>query len=456
MRIQLLAFLLVAVMIVITIPPATEAQSVDSVTYLMGDIPQGRIVGGIVHNITIDLDGSASNVTLIAYAEGGFSVSNYTNNYSWTYDSGTWTDNIYDYYMKEESNIFGNTYCFHVAIDSQAKPGTWRWIVEVDGVEEYNNPMLVVAPKAEITMSAPTFYPRIFPYGEGYYNSWNSEVPVNSSFVRTANTGNVPLDMKIYYDSFNSLFATTNGTGTYLPGENREHYVEFQAQSWSPRKFIVKGFIHGTPQLVMTPDTISFIVALQTSFDVVVTVARQGYEIYQMDGVTVQYKKFYSSKYTEEFFMDMYLTGNKSVYLSGETEDLTLNFMLFQEEEHTDPLLMVLSDDVEQFVRTNITCSVSPAENQASILAYADFNLELEDDTGSGDFRCTVVVASIPDVIDVPPLLEPNVLVLIIIVIVFVAIGLVLFRAQRKTEADNRKDLEDRIRQKKEQSRKRR
>ena len=456
MRVQFVAFLVVVTMIIITIPLESQAQSVDSVTYIMGGTPQGKIVGGIVHNISIELDQSASNVTLIAYLEGGFSVSNRTSNYSWSYDSGFWVDNLYDYYMKPESDVFGNTYCFYVAIDSQAKPGTWRWIVEVDGSEEYNTPMLVEAPVAGISMSAPTFYPRIFPYGEGNYNSWNSAEPNNSTNLWTKNIGNVPLDLVISYDNLNSLFSTTNGTGTFLPGEERDHYVEFQAQSWSPRKFTVKGLIHGTPQLVMTPDTISCIVAPQTTYDVVVTVARQGFEIFQMDGVTVQYKKFYPSKYKEELFLDMYLTGNKSVYLSGDTTDLTLNFIRFQEEEHTDPILMSLSDDVEQFVRANITCSESPAENQASILAYADFNLELEDESDTGSFRTTVVVASIPSGGDDPPILEPNVVILIVIIAVFGVIGLVLFRAQRGAEAERRKELEERIRRKKERSRKRR
>jgi len=455
MRIRFVAFLLVVAMIVITIPSSTEAQAVDSVTYLMGGIPQGRIVGGIVHNITIALTQPAANVTLNAYQDGGFTASNYTTNYSWTYESGTWTDNLYNYYIKNESGAYGNTFCFFVAIDTNANPGTWRWIVEVDGVEEYNIPVLVETPVAGISMSSPTFYPRIFPYNTGHYNSWNSEEPDNSTSLWTKNIGNVPLDLLISYNQLNSLFETSNGTGTFFPGEERIHYVEFQAQSWSPRRFTVKGLIHGTPQLVMTPDTISCIVAPQTTYDVVVTVARQGYDIYQMDGVTVQYKKYYASKYKDSLNLDMYLTGNVSVTLSGEAESLTMNGLNYLGELHTEPIALDLTDLEELHVVANVTCSESPAEGQASILTYANFDI-VNERSATGRFTSTVVVASIPPIIEPPPILEANMVVVMIIIVVLVIIGLVLFRAQKSAEVERRKELEDRIRQKKDRARKRR
>ncbi len=455
MRIQFMAFLLVAAMLLITIPLGTEAQVIDSVTYLMGDIPQGKIVGGIVHNITIQLTQPAVNVTLRAYLDGGFTASNYSTNYSWTYDSGVWTDNLHDFFLKPESNIYGNYYCFHISLHRDAYPGTWRWIVDVDGVEEYNMPMLVVIPNAGIEMSAPTFYPDIYPYGEGYYNSSYSEGVNNSKRVRTTNIGNVPLDLTITYSNLNGLFKTSNCTEIFLPGEVRYHFVEFQAQSWSPRKFTVKGLIEGVPQLEMTPDTISCIVAPRTTFDVVVTVARQGYEVYQMEGVTVQYKEFYTSKFKDDLTLDMYLSGNRSVYLSGDMDRLTMNFMEFQEEQYTEPLLMELSDDFELHVLVNITCSDPPSENQASILAHAYFDLELEYNSAMGRFGSTVVVASIPYVEEVP-ILEANLLVILVLVGVFAGIGFILFMARRKAEIDRRDELEERIRQKKDDSRRKR
>lgn len=456
MRIQFVAFLLVVAMLLITIPPGTEAQVLDSVTYLMGGIPQGKIVGGIVHNVTILLTQPATNITIRAYLDGGFSASNYTTNYSWTYDSGTWTDNLYDYYIKPESNVFGNTYCFHIAVDSTVFPGTWRWIVDVDGTEEYNLPVLVETPVAGIEMSSPTFYPSIFPYGEGYYNSSYSEGVNNSKSVRTQNIGNVPLDLTINYERLNGLFETSNCTGTFYPGEMRYHVVEFQAQSWSPRKFTVKGLIKGVPQLVMTPDTIACILAAQTTYDVIVTVARQGYAVYQMEGVTVQYKEFYTSSYKEDLTLDMYLSGNRSVYLSGDMDRLTMNFIEFEDEEYTEPLLLELTEEGRELhVQVNITCSESPLINQASILTYANFDLELEYNSAMGRFGSTVVVAASSGAAG-PTILEANFWVILVLIGVFVGIGVVLFMARKKVEIEKREELEERIRQKKDDARRKR
>ena len=456
MHTRLMALLLVVTMLMITLPPVSEAQVLDSVTYFMGSIRQDNsIVAGIVHNITISLNQPAATITLKAYLDSGFSVSNFTNNYSWTYASGTWTDDLYDYYIKDASTHYGNNYCFHVAVDSTSTPGTWRWIVMVDGAVEYEQTRQVEEPVAGISMSSPTFYPWVFPYGTGYYNSWNFASPGNSTNLKTRNIGNVPLDLTITYDRLNGLFQTTNSTGTFFPGEERTHYVEFQAQSWSPRKFTVKGLIHGEPQLVMTPNTISCIIAPQTTYDVVVTVARQGYDIYQMEGVTVQYKKFYTSKYKDDFTLDMYLTGNRSVYLDGDMDGLEMNFMEFQNETYTEPLLLALTDNTESHVLVNITCSRSPLENQASILTYANFDLELEYNSATGRFTSTVVVASIPDVVT-PTILEANIVVILVLVAVFIIIGIVLFMAHRKTELERRRELEERIRQKKENSRRKR
>ncbi len=455
MRVQFVAFFLVVAMLLITIPPGTEAQVLDSVTYLMGEVPQGKIVGGIVHNVTIRLTQPAANITLRAYLEAGFTVSNYSTNYSWTYASGTWTDDLYDYYVQPESNTYGNYYCFHIAVDSNVYPGTWRWIVDVDGTEEYNQPMLVEIPVAGIRMSSPTFYPNIYPFGEGYYNSSYSEGVNYSKSVRTENIGNVPLDLTINYNRLNGLFETSNCTETFFPGEMRYHVVEFQAQSWSPRKFTVKGLIKGVPQLVMTPDTISCIVAPQITFDVVVTVARQGYEVYQMEGVTVQYKEFYTSIYNDDLTLDMYLSGNRSVYLSGDMDRLTMNFIEFEDEEYTEPLLLELSDEYELHVLVNITCSESPEENQASILTHANFDLELEYNSAMGRFGSTVVVSASSHE-EGPTILEANFWVILVLLGVFVGIGAVLFMARRKAEIEKRKELEDRIRQKKGDARRKR
>jgi cbb3-type cytochrome oxidase subunit 3 len=214
----------------------------------------------------------------------------------------------------------------------------------------------------------------------------------------------------------------------------------------------VKGKVHGEPQLIMTPNTVTTIVAPQTTFDVVVTVARPGYQIYQMNGVTVQYKSFYSSGYKQELSLDMYFTGNKSVYLNQDFKDLTFNSYFNQALESSEDLLLVLKDDVEQQVVVNITCSSAPPWKQPSMIAYANFNLTLADNTGNGRFTSNVVVsAGAEEVNDFP--VSTSLFVVIVLACVFIGIAAFIFRAYRRTEEEKRKKLEDKIRRKKEKAR---
>jgi cbb3-type cytochrome oxidase subunit 3 len=457
MRCKFVSLLIVLILVSLALPLGSEAQVVTSaMTITMGGLQHTTIVAGIIHNITLSISQASANVTLRAYFSGSIIIANNTNNYSWSYSSGVWADDLYGYYIKNESARYGTAYCFNIALDSTAWVGNWRFVTIVNGTEVSNNIIMVERPVAGLSMSAPTFYFQVVPYGTGFISSWKSNDVVNSSSLSTKNIGNVPMTFRITYETMNSLFTTTNSTGTSNPEEQRTHFISFQAQSWSPRKFTVKGKVNGEPQLLMTPNTVTTIVAAQTTFDVVVTVARPGYQIYQMDGVTVQYKSFYSSAYKQKLSLDMYLTGNKSVYLSQDVKNLTFNNYYNQvTQETTDDILFALRDDVEQQVVVNITCSSAPPWKQPSMITYANFNLSLSDNTGTGRFTSNVVVSSVPEENNEFPV-PMNVFVIVILVIVFVAIALFMFRAYRKTEEEKRKELEEKIRRKKERARKQR
>jgi hypothetical protein len=267
----------------------------------------------------------------------------------------------------------------------------------------------------------------------------------------------VPTTLTITYDSMNNLFSTTNSTGTYYPGEEKTHYVSFQAPSWSPRQITVKGRVHCEPQLLLTPNIVSTLVAPETVFEVVVMVARPGYEIFQMEGVTVQYKSFYSANYTERLTFDMWLTGNKIIYLNQEMDNVTFDDFFSQGETSADELLLALSDINEQRVVVNVTCSVAPPRLNytSSLMAYAHFDISLEDGSGTGHITSNIVVSPSRGTGDDSPL-SLNLTVLIILIVIFIAVGFFMLKAYRKTEEEKRHDLEEKIRLKKEKARKQR
>lgn len=457
MRCKFVSLLLVLIFVSLALPFNSDAQVTSpTITVMMGGLNQETIVAGIIHNITLGLTHASTDVVLKAYFSGSFTIANSTNNYSWSYSSGVWTDDLYGYYIKNESARYGDDYCFNIALDAKAIEGNWRFVALADGVEVINSLILVEKPIAGISMSSPTFYFHVVPYGTGFISSWKPDDLANSTYISTKNIGNVPMTFSITYETMNSLFTTSNSTGTYYPTQSNEvgkiHYISFQAQGWSPRKFNVKGLIRGEPQLLMTPDTVTTIVAPQTTFDVVVTVARPGYQIYQMDGVTVQYKSFYSSAYKQKLSLDLYFTGsNKSVYLNQDMQNLTFNNYYNQALESNDDLLLVLREDIEQQVIVNITCSSAPPWKQPSMITYANFNLNLADNTGTGKFTSNIVVSSSGEEDNEFPV-STNVFVVIVLVVVFVVIATFMFRTYKKTEEEKRKELEEKIRRKKERA----
>ncbi|MFO7619432.1 MAG: hypothetical protein R6W91_07270 [Thermoplasmata archaeon] len=448
--------LLVMLLASLALQPVCEAQVTSVMTISMGGMVREKVVAGIIHNVTVTPSQASDDVVIRAYLSTGFTVGNITNNYSWSYSSGVWADDLYGYYIRNESAKYGNSFSLHLALDSQAIAGTWRFVTMVGGVEASNRQVTVETPVAGISMSAPTFYFHVERYWAGQVSSWKPDNVSYSEYLTTRNIGNVPLTPQITFEGASSFsFSATNASGTYPPNEQRQHFISFQAQSWSPRKFSITGYVSGEPQLVMTPNTVSTIIAPRTTFEIVVTVARPGYDVYQMDGVTVQYKSFYYSAYKQKLTLDMYVTGNKSVYMGQEMQNLTFVSFRHEETDYKEDILLVLADDVEQHVAVNLTCSSQPPWKQPSMIANAHFTLRLADNSGTGMVTSNVVVSATPESGNENPI-TANMLVILALIIVFIVIGLFLFKIYRKTEEERRKELEERIRKKKERTKKQR
>ena len=411
------------------------------------------MVAGLFHNATVSINQHSDDVVLKTYSNNPFAGPGINNTYSWSYNAGIWTDDLYDYYLNTSGCIrAGNTFHFHVAIDSTASPGSWRWIIDVDGVEVFNNTYYVEEPVAGIRMSSPTFYFRIMPYGTGYINSYKPGDPVNSSYFTTENIGNTPLEMTIEYNNLNNLFSTSNTTGIWNPGEVRTHYIEFQAEAWSPRRFEVSGIITGHPKLLATPQTVALTVTPQATYDVVVTVARQGYDVFQLGNLVAQYKNLHPSKYGDSLAIDLFLSakdGADSAYLGLETDNLTLNSITHNGVEQDPPFAVTLSEEREEHVVVNLTCTTRPPRGQTSMLAYAVFRVEASDFSESGTFTSTVIVAQVSGGEDDAGLGEPFILAGIFIMFAVLLVGLVAYMTKKKAEMRRRIELEEKIRRRK-------
>jgi len=455
---KIIGVLIVLLLASLPVQTLSEAQQMTSaMTITRYGTVSSTIVAGIIHNITITLSQPSDNLTLRASPSLGFVKGNFTNNYSWSYSSGLWADDLYGYYIKNGSARYENSYCFNIAVDASCVFGNWNFVVLVDDVIVGTHVKQVEVARSSLTMSAPKFYFNLMPYGTGYISSWKPDNVSQSESLSTSNSGNVALTIRFTFESMQTYgtsisFGATNSTGTSLPGAARTHYIDFQAQQWSPREFTVKGYVSGEPQLLVTPNTVSTNTTVRQTFDIVVTVARPGYSIFQMDNVVVQYKKFYNAPYKESLSLDMYLTGNKSVYMGNEMMNLKFNHFQYMGNTTKEDLLLVLKDDVEFNVIANITCSTPPPT-----LSLANFTFKLADNTATGKLTTNVIVktSSITEKENELPV-SASMLIIAILVIVFVIIGLLLFRVYAKTKEERRRELEDRIRKKKEKAKKRR
>lgn len=466
---KFMAILISSFFIVSVLPGFSQAQVIDDVQIKMaGEVLRQRdgmdiMVGGVLHNLTIQLNAPADNITIKAYSSVPVSptppIGNISNIYHWSYSNSTWNDHLYtDFINPDLSTIYGNSYSFFLGTVANATPGQWVLSILVDGTEEWNETFILEEPRSGIAFSGPNFYFNIAPYITGFIDSWAPDDPRNSSYFTTTNSGNVPMDFTISYDDYDSLFTTTNSTGISHVQEERIHHIQFQAEKWSPREFTVKGRVHGEPKMLVTPAMISFILAPESAFNVIVKVARPGYDIFQMNGLVVQYKSRIVANYNDELELDMYLTGTKDSHLSLNLTKLTLVELFSEGVEVSQPVYVQVMNDTEVQVIAKINCSYAPPRGQPSMLTYAKFIAETDDFSTTGDFTTTIVVKAKTflepdDDIGLGPL---NLAAIILIVIGMVSLFTLMVYSDRKTKAAQKEKEEKEIEEKKGGKRRRR
>ncbi len=320
---------------------------------------------------------------------------NMTNYYHWSYNNSVWTDNLgLDLINTGLSEIYGNTYCFYIGMIGNATPGHWSLSIITDGQTDqaWDGTLQVEAPVSGIAFSGPNFYFNVPPFETDSINTYVPDNPRNTTYFTTTNSGNVPMDFQITYDDFNDRFSTTNSTGVTYPFEKRTHHISFQADAWSPREFKVKGRIHGEPKMLVNPSMISFILAPESAFNVIVTVARPGFEIFQMPGLVVQYNERILANYNDELALDLYITGTKNSHLSTEGDKLTLLNIQQDGIIMSQPVYIQVSEETETHLIVNVNCSIAPPRGKLSMMAYVNFVAETDDFVSSGNFTTTIVV----------------------------------------------------------------
>jgi hypothetical protein len=411
----------------------------ESPRFTDGNVP--IIVAGVLHYINVSVDAAHSNVTIVCHPGTTVpTVQNDTNYYSWAWRNGVWSDAKYGTYINLSQCSVGanNIYKFAVGMAASASNGIWNLTIFVDGVVDWAGDVAIEAPNAGFSLSRPDFFFTVSPFRTQSVSSYD---PTNQSFyVRSNNMGNVPLKWQFSFNPLGSYFTISNDSTVSHPGEQRLHYIGFNAPSWSPRELKVKGTIKGEPTYFTSAATVALVPAFEQEFSISVNVQRSGYTLLDFGKVTVQYvKNVPLLKFGNSTTIDAYFTGEGSATLALEEDNITITSATL-DDVTVDPasIVMTLSNTTERHLR--ITLKAEKA-SQTAFTARIIYKLGWSDGGAAREelFSTAVTVDKVPTGYKEPV----NINWLAIIAIIAVVVVLVGFMAYysnlKKKEKEQRR-----------------
>jgi len=399
------------------------------------------MVAGVLHYINVTVAAPHTNVTIVCHTGATApAIQNDTNYYSWAYKNGVWSDVKYGSYinLSQCSNQINNVYKFAVGMAASATEGTWNFTILVDGTLDWASDMAVEAPNAGFSLSRPDFFFTVSPFQTQSVSSYD---PTNQSFyVRSTNMGNVPLKWEFRFNPLGSYFTISNDSTVSHPGEQRLHYIGFNAPSWSPRELKVTGTIKGEPTYFTSAATVALVPAFEQGFSITVNVQRSGYTLLNFGKVIVQYvKNVPLLKFGNSTTIDAYFTGEGSATLALEGDNITITSATV-DDVSVDPanIVMTLSNVTEKHLRITIKAEKA---SQTAFTARIIYTLGWSDAGAAREelFSTAVTVDKVPAGYEEP--VEINWMAIIAIVaIVAVLFGFMAYYSiLKKKEKEQRR-----------------
>jgi hypothetical protein len=403
--------------------------AVDDVTMVIpGEIPRFTatnepiLIGGIIHNVTVAMTQVSDNVTVIMY-HGTEKPVNKTvmNYYEWSYLNGTWSDVIYDSYIKTgDCKRVGNDYYFHIGVSAMLD-SFWTLLVLDDGVEEWNETVFVEgALQGPPSVSGDSLEIHIEPFTP-------LQVTATDPHMILRNIQNIPYNISVSFSAYAPFFSVYNTSGIFHPGEVRNIDVGFNAPSWSPQKITVWATVRTSPELMITPQMITLLQAFEIQFPINIWVVRTDYAIIDLGDIVIQYKDILREDFDTDVDTDLLVTGIKRAQLTVDTRDLDLLAMEFQGVTVGSPIDLPLSNTTERRVAVKVHTNVP------GVTSYINYSIQSVDGTISHDFYTQINVG--PGVIP-PPEPIPISLIGIIFLIVTTLIAVVFLLLYSKRQRD--------------------
>ena len=282
------------------IPFATEGQpSVTSyhlsmpgeamVTNAQGD---PVLICGVIYYFNLTLSETVDNLSLNMTFTGNTSAQDHTVKYRFTYDStGGFADPLYSKYIKLDLSTADDSFIsFAIGTHGAAKKGNWDVEIISDGFVLDTYQWEFRQGNVGMSISSPTTLFVVAPMTPQTLSN-------DYSFFDVANTGNVPSQLTVTLDMFQSEMDITNTSSVFHVGDSRKCEVSFNAPSLLPQKQVFKGNVKARCPIFISGDMVNFIPEISLDFDVIVEVRRSNYSILDLGNAAIQYQRLLSLRY---------------------------------------------------------------------------------------------------------------------------------------------------------------
>lgn len=373
-----------------------------------------RLVSGVFQNVEFDV-GGGGKVELVLYQGTGNppaqrSIANYYR-FVWNEsgaDTYLWRDTEWNYskhdkckptcpspYIKPaRSQRPSGSILFYVGVDGIAATGEWTLAGGIAGepTPKVRETILVAQFRLSYTKSEPSIVFEIPPF-TGSQNS--SALP-----VRIDNDGNVPFVLTAA-PVCPGLVVIANNTGLMHIGEySRQIFVSVQITPRAPAR--ISCFISVTAKLVtgilVTGGAITFEPEAEQTVDVLVLIARPGFNVVDCGSMVFQVKDQFTIKVAESVHLQMFASGRVTANLFWEVvkpDFADVTEILLAGGPAGQPMVLPLTES--QGGELEIRMTVRPKVDNVDI----DLNFLAQEQGGSArcSFKVKIVVLAEPDIL---------------------------------------------------------
>ncbi len=338
--------------------------------HMLGETARTRfgspvVVAGVWHYINIILEDQVSQNIVLKFYEGNSIPSigerDESNYYEWKYDVNSleWTDvneyEGYSYINDTNCEKSVDTYSFCVGIKDTLPDiidyyENWTLEIYKDTNKIYSENVVLEKPLVGFARThADIIRFNVNPFEE-------MDVGGDDEFI-IENVGNIPLDIAIYYETYNSQIEVTNSDEKLSPSSNFNHNITLHSSSWQPGILDISGSVSGSipSYLIITTAVITFETNITVNAaDLEVSVGHSDYKIQPIPGtyIVFQYKESLEMNEGDVKDITVYVSGAGNATLDIWSDEINVGILKITSEDQTGSPLTCTSTNTSEYAVT--------------------------------------------------------------------------------------------------------